>query len=332
MAFLTADPVDRRLLVVLQRGLPLTARPYAAVAGEIGLSEDEVLARVRRLKDGRRGSLIREIGPIFDTRALGYRSTLVAMATPEDRLDEAAATITAHPGVSHNYRREHRWNLWFTLAVPSAENMETAVKELVGAAGGFPHLSLPALRMFKIGVRLGMGNGDVLDESWVETATFPDGYHPLNERDRAFTRELQRGVKIVAEPFAPVAQALTVSMEELLGWMREAKSRGWLRRFAAVLYHRRAGYSANGMVVWKVPRGRVDEVAAVACGHPQVSHCYERVTCRGWPYGLFTMIHARDREECGAVVRRISDEAGVGDFSILFSSKEHKKARIKYFV
>lgn len=332
MAFVTADPVDRRLLVVLQRGLPLTARPYAAVAGEIGLSEDEVLTRVRRLRDGQRGSLIREIGPIFDTRALGYRSTLVAMAAPEGRLDEAAATINAHPGVSHNYRREHRWNLWFTLAVPPAENMETAVKELVEAAGGFPHLSLPALRTFKIGVRLGLDGGGKIDEVEGEVATSSGCLRPPDARDKAFIRTLQQGITIAAEPFAPVAQALTVSTEELVEWMREAKSRGWLRRFAAVLHHRRAGYSANGMVVWKVPRERVDEVAAVACRPPQVSHCYERVTCPGWPYSLFTMIHARDREECGVIVRRISDEAGVGDFSILFSGKEHKKARIKYFV
>jgi DNA-binding Lrp family transcriptional regulator len=332
MASLAADPTDRRLLVVLQRGLPLTPRPFAAIAAEIGLSEDEVLTRVRHLKDGRRGSLIREIGPIFDTRALGYRSTLVAMAVPEDRLDGAAGIVNAHPGVSHNYQREHRWNLWFTLAVPPAENVETTVKELVGAAGGFPHLSLPALRTFKIGVRLGLDSGGKIDEVEGEVATSSGCLRPPDARDKAFIRTLQQGIKTVAEPFAPAAQAMAVSTEELLEWMREAKRRGWLRRFAAVLHHRQAGYSANGMVVWKVPEERVDEVAAVACRYSQVSHCYERSTCPGWPYSLFTMVHSLDRAECRAVVRRISGEACARDLFILFSSKEHKKERIKYFV
>ena len=331
MATLTPDTIYRHLLVVLQRDLPLTARPYAAIAEEIGLSEDEVLTRIRRLRDGRQGSLIREIGPIFDTRALGYRSTLVAMEVPEDRVDGAAAAVNGHPGVSHNYRREHHWNLWFTLAVPPTEDIGAAVKALEGAAGGFPHLSLPALRTFKIGVRLGLESGDGLEEVEAGVVMPPNDLRPPNERDKAFIRNLQQGTEIVAEPFAQAAQALAVSQEELLQWMREAKNRGWLRRFAAVLHHRRAGYSANGMAVWKVPRGRVDEVAAVACRLPQVSHCYERPTYPNWPYSLFTMIHALDREECQAVARRISDEAGVREHSILFSTKEYKKARIKYF-
>ena len=331
MVTLTPDAIDRHLLVLLQRDLPLTARPYAAIAEEVGLPEDEVLTHIRRLGDGRRGSLIREIGPIFDTRALGYRSTLVAVEVPEDRVEGTAAVINGHPGVSHNYRREHQWNLWFTLAVPSTEDIETAVKTLVGAAGGFPHLSLPALRTFKIGVRLGLESGDGLEEVEAGVATPPNGLRPPNERDKAFIRELQRGIEIVAEPFAQAAQALAVSQEELLQWMREAKSRGWLRRFAAVLHHRRAGYLANGMAVWEVPRERVDEVAAVACRLPQVSHCYERVTYPNWPYSLFTMIHALNREECQAVARRISGEAGVREYSILFSTKEYKKARIEYF-
>lgn len=332
MTALALDAIDRRLLVLLQRGLPLVTRPYAAIAAQTGLSENEALARLRRLKDGGDSSLIRDIGPIFDSCALGYRSTLVAMAVPVERIDEAAAVVNAHPGVSHNYLREHRWNLWFTLAVPPGNNVETAARCLARAAGGFPHVCLPALRTFKIGVRLGIEDDGLLEEAGDETSTLNREGSGPNARDKAFIRVLQRNGDIVAEPFAAAADALGVSQEEVLTWMREATRRGWLRRFAAVLYHRRAGYRGNGMAVWKAAPGRVEEIAAAACRRPQVSHCYERATGAGWPYNLFAMIHARDDEECRAIASQISEEARAADFAVLFSRREYKKVRTRYFV
>jgi len=329
---LALDATDRRLLVLLQRGLPLVARPYAAIAAEAGISEDGALARVRRLSEGQDGSLIREIGPIFDSRALGYRSTLVAMSVPGESVDEAAAVVNAHPGVGHNYLREHRWNLWFTLAVPPGNDVEAAARCLARAAGGFPHVCLPALRTFKIGVRLGI-EGDGLPEEAGDEASAPTGDGPgPNARDKAFIRVLQRNSGIVAEPFAAAADALAVSQEEVLTWMREATRRGWLRRFAAVLHHRRAGYQGNGMAVWKAAPGRVEEIAAAACRRPEVSHCYERATGAGWPYNLFAMVHARDDDECRAIASKISEEAGAPDFAVLFSRREYKKLRMRYFV
>jgi len=156
------DIVDRRLLDLLQRDFPLTARPFAAIGERLGLPEEEVLARVRCLKGPDKGRLIRQISAIFDTSALGYKSTLVAMQAPPDEVERAAAAINRHPGVSHNYQRDHTWNLWFTLAVPPDEALETAVQALADEAGSYPYRLLPALRVFKIGVQLDMeGPGDI---------------------------------------------------------------------------------------------------------------------------------------------------------------------------
>jgi glutamate-1-semialdehyde 2,1-aminomutase len=326
------DSADRRLLDLLQRDFPLNARPFAAIGERLGLPEEEVLARVRRLKSAEKGRLICRISAIFDTTALDYKSTLVAMQVPEDEVDRAAAAINRHPGVSHNYQRDHAWNLWFTLAVPPNEDLEASVQRLVDEAGGYPYRLLPALRVFKIGVQLNMeGAGDI------SPAESPQGGHPSpppipSARDRAFIRELQEDIEIIPQPFAGVAERLAVSHEEVLAWLHEAKATGWLRRFAAILRQRQAGYVANGMVVWRVPEDSIDKAAAVAASLPRVSHCYQRPTYPDWPYNLFTLIHAKSKEDCRAIAGKIAQATGVSDYAILFSTKEYKKERLKYFV
>ncbi|MDD4890885.1 MAG: AsnC family transcriptional regulator, partial [Phycisphaerae bacterium] len=109
------DATDRLLLNRLQSGLPLAANPFDDLAGETGVSVPELLSRIDRLK---RDGVIRQICAIFDTPSLGYRSSLVAGRVAPDRVSDAAAIVSRHPGVTHNYRRNHDYNLWFTLAVP----------------------------------------------------------------------------------------------------------------------------------------------------------------------------------------------------------------------
>ena len=319
------ESIDRHLLDFLQHDFPVANRPFVAVGQRFGLTEEEAIDRVRRLKDD---GFIRQVGPIFDTRALGYRSTLVAMQVPPQQIDQAAAVISRHPGVSHNYRRDHTWNLWFTLAVPPDEDLEATTAQLAQESGGHPYRSLPALRVFKIGVRLALSNEGAAPRAEGLTAASP----PLSPRDRALVSVLQDGIDIVPQPFADAARRLGVSEEEIFAWLSEAAAVGWLRRFAAILYHRRAGYQANGMVVWRLPPQRLEDAGTLASSYPQVSHCYERPTFPDWPYSLFAMIHARSEEECRAIAEDISCRTGVGDYAILFSTREYKKERVRYFV
>jgi glutamate-1-semialdehyde 2,1-aminomutase len=323
------DTVDRRLLDILQRDFPPTVRPFAAIGEKLGLPEEEVIARVRRLKNPEKGRLIRQISAIFDTTALGYKSTLVAMQAPQNEVDRAAAAINRHPGVSHNYQRDHTWNLWFTLAVPPHEDLEATVEALADEAGGYPYRLFPALRVFKIGMQLDMeAAGDITPADSPQPSR---PTHTPTSCDTAFIRELQEDIEIVPQPFAGVADRLGVSQEEVLAWLQEARAAGWLRRFAAILHHREAGYVANGMVAWRVPDGSIESVATFAASLPQVSHCYQRLTYPDWPYSLFTMIHAKSKEDCRALAQKISQETGVSDYVILFSTREYKKARPKYF-
>jgi len=148
----TADSIDAALLGVLQESLPFVERPFEAMGKRCGLSEDETLRRIQALKDGK---VIRQISAIFDTRSLGYASSLVAARIAPEKIDAAVAVINSHPGVSHNYLRNHEFNLWYTIAVPptSRLGLNGTVNLLHQLSGADTTRLLPTLRLFKIGVR-----------------------------------------------------------------------------------------------------------------------------------------------------------------------------------
>jgi DNA-binding Lrp family transcriptional regulator len=322
------DALDRLLLERLQGAFPLVARPYAELGEILGLGESEVLARVGRLKvEG----IIRQIGAIFDTRKLGYQSTLVAFHASDDALDGVAARVSAHPGVSHNYARPHHYNLWFTLAVPPGDEVEEEICRLAERSGVDDWLNLPALRVFKIRTLFRL----VEDQDRQETDDLgragPE-QRPFSPSDIPYVRALQRDLPLVSRPFAEASGGLGLTEDDLLDRARELESARIMRRFGAVLRHRRVGYMANGMACWMVPESRVETVGERAARYPQVSHCYQRPAYPpGWPYNLFTMIHGHSSGEVERIVGRLAGECGLDQYEILYSIREFKKERVRYF-
>ncbi|MDD4952528.1 MAG: siroheme decarboxylase subunit alpha [Desulfovibrionaceae bacterium] len=148
------DDLDKRILDLIQSDFPLEARPYDAIGARVGLTGAEALARVRKLRS--RG-VIRRIGANFQSRRLGWSSTLCAARVPEDRLEEFAAEVNRHPGVTHNYLRRHRYNVWFTYIAPSREDIEAALAG-ISAKTGIEILDLPMEKMFKIKVDFDMNS------------------------------------------------------------------------------------------------------------------------------------------------------------------------------
>lgn len=146
------DPMDKQILDIIQSGFPLTPRPYEAVGKQIGLTETETLARVRSLKE--RG-IIRRLGASFQSKALGWRSTLCAAKVPEDKLDQFVSAVNKHPGVTHNYIRQHEYNVWFTYIGPSWDAVCAALDSITEETG-VPILNMPAKKMFKIKVEFKM--------------------------------------------------------------------------------------------------------------------------------------------------------------------------------
>jgi DNA-binding Lrp family transcriptional regulator len=289
------------------------------------------MARVERLLDER---IIRQVTPIFDTRALGYKSMLVAAKVDPENPWRAATIINEHPGVSHNYLRNHEFNIWFTIATEpdSPLGLEATLEVLGRLAGAESVRQLPTLKLFKIRMDLEMEAGtDALArpvEAVVPVETEPQ---PYDERDIAVIRALQGDMPLIPQPYAPAADALGLAQEELLAHLEGMQERRLLRRVAAILYHRRAGFSANGMGVWKVPDERIMELGPRMAAFRGISHCYQRPTYEDWPYSIFTMAHGRSKEECDAILDAIAAETGIEERATLYSSTEFKKVRLLYF-
>lgn len=330
-AAIPLDELDRRLLNLMQGRFPLQPRPFRAVAELAGVEEAVALRRVERLVDQR---IIRQVTPIFDTRALGYASMLVAAKVDPGNPHRAARAINAHPGVSHNYLRNHDFNMWFTIATePDSQlGLDGTLETLAREAGATSVRQLPTLKLFKIRMDLEMeGDTSALAARAVAADPVELDPQPYDEFDVAVVRALQGDLPIVPEPYAPAAAQLGIPQERLLGHLAGMRERGLLRRVAAILFHRRAGFSANGMGVWKVPEEEVLDVGRQMAAVRGISHCYQRPTYEDWPYSIFTMAHGRSKQECDAILDSIAAAHGISERATLYSSTEFKKVRLLYF-
>ncbi|HEY2654439.1 MAG TPA: AsnC family transcriptional regulator [Solirubrobacteraceae bacterium] len=325
------DDLDKRLLNLMQGRFPIAPRPYEAVATEAGITEQEAIDRVKRLLDER---IIRQVTPIFDTRALGYSSMLVAAKVDPENPWRAANVINEHPGVSHNYLRNHEFNIWFTIATEpdSRLGLDGTLEALAREAGAESVRQLPTLKLFKIRMDLEMEGGtDALAKAVEIAPPAETERQPYDEFDIEVIRATQGDMPVIPEPYAPAADKLGIPVDRLLAHMAQMQERRLLRRVAAILFHRRAGFSANGMGVWNVPDDKITELGPQMAAFRGISHCYQRPTYEDWPYSVFTMAHGRSKDECDAILDSISTHTGIEDRATLYSSTEFKKIRLLYF-
>ena len=324
------DKLDKEILNEIQWTFPLITRPYTQIAKKFELSEEQLM---QRLHDMKKVGVIRQMSAIFDTRRLGYKSALVAMSIEPEKLDHVANQVNRHPGVSHNYERNHEYNLWFTLAVPPGSDLKTEIDKFSKLPGIKKTRLLPTIKLFKIGVKL-----DMIDEKKAEVKPseekkkIQDVKFVATEEDKKYIRELQKDLELVERPFLKSAQNLSITEEQLLEKAKYYETIGVMRRFAAILRHREAGFVANGMIVWKVQPERIEEVGAKLGAFPQISHCYERPVYQDWPYNVFSMVHCKSFDDAEEVAKEIQKHIDVAEYKILFSSREFKKTRVEYFV
>lgn len=323
------DAIDKEILNDIQWSFPLVERPFLEMANKYQLKEEEVLDRTQRLKDI---GIIRQISAIFDTRKLGYKSALVAFSVDKNKIDYVANEINKHPGVSHNYERNHEYNVWFTLAVSPDADMKTDLDRMASLDGVLKYRVLPTLKMYKIGVKLDMVNDDPEKPNPTDDVKKMDAKaEKISEVDKEYIRQLQKDIKIIREPFKTIADDLGINLEELFNKVKDYQNTGIMRRFAAILRHRQAGFTANGMIVWNVPEENIDQIGLKIASFPQVSHCYRRPIYPDWEFNLFSMIHARTIDAAEKIAKEISAIIKIDRYRILFSSREFKKERVKYF-
>lgn len=328
------DDLDRALLNALQWDFPVDPHPYATLAERLQTTESDVCERIARVKE--RG-ILRQLSAIFDTRALGYGSSLVAAKIDPQRIDAAAAVINEHPGVSHNYKRNHAYNLWYTIAVPPGASLDEHLEVLHRESGAIVTRKLPTLQLYKIGVKLDMtgrtpadARTEVLEHERPERG--PDVVAPaLTDHEIAVIRVVQEDLPLSHRPFRDAAELAGCGEADLLATLTSFRERRLMRRFAAVMNHRTAGFKANAMGVWAVPEDRLAELGPRMAEFACVSHCYRRPVYEDWPYSVFTMVHGKNARECEQTIAAISEETGIVDYALLWSVKEYKKTRVKYF-
>jgi len=326
------DNVDKNLLNIIQAEFPLSREPFTALGLHLNINCNEVIQRIERLKAG---GIIRLIGPVFNPIRLGYRTTLVAMKVPAEQLDKSEKIISIHPMVSHCYERDHDFNLWFTLAMPAAEDIDSEVHKLGSEIKAEKMLNLPAIRTFKIGAYFNLGRS---------YASMPNMFAPndglsnidseLSPTDRAIINELQQDLPLDEKPFDLISARLSMDVNKFLSQCQALLQREIMRRFSASVNHSKLGFTANAMACWNMPSDIIKAAGEKIAKFPEISHCYERQTSPLWPYNLFAMIHAPSRETCQAIADRVRSETGLSndDLVLLFSTKEIKKTRVRYTV
>ncbi len=345
--------VKETVLGTIQSGFPIAADPYGTLAEQLGLERDEV---EKALLDLREEGLVRRIGASFDSKRLRYSSTLCALAVPPERADEVAAIINAYPGVTHNYLRENRYNIWFTLITRSAEDRARILGKIVEQSGCGDLLDMPATKMYKIRVDFGKGHGKKATEAKAKAkdadehvagrfgaaATDARAFGGDDAFDVALVRWAQGDVAfdadgaLVERPFEQGAALVgkqigrEVTENEVIARILELRALKAIRRFGAMVKHQKMGFAFNGMTVWNVDDGRLDEVGAAFAGKPYVSHCYTRLAKPTWPYKIYAMTHAQTQGELDGYVAELAEIAQAEPL-VLVSTKEYKKVSMRYF-
>lgn len=321
---------DKEALVLnrLQRGVPGVSEPFLAIAGDTGLTEDEVLEIVSRLKEEK---VIRNISGIFEGKRLGYFLNLVAFEVPEDKVETAAAIISSHPGVSHNYLRNHRYNIWFTLAEENEGEFNKTISLLSGKSGAADHLVLKNEKLLKIGVFLNIGDSD--ESSGLSSGPKHENilFSALDQTAREAVLLLQNDLPVERHPFRKIAENSRIihGEKELLVFFNDFLATGIMRRYSAVLKHRSAGYISNAMTTWKIDDNTDLDLFKK---EKAISHLYLRTVYPGrWEYPLFAMIHAKTDNELENIINGLSEKSGIKDYQVLTSLREFKKRRVRYF-
>lgn len=324
---------DAAMVVALQRGIPLCARPFEELSRELGCGEADLLACLARQ---RAVGTVRRFGAVFDTRRLGYRSALCAAAVSVEALDAAAAKLTPLAGVTHCYVREATSalrpgvpNLWFTLSYP-ADIFPAMVDEVAARLGPYALHVLPATRRYKVDVVFGAAT-----RAREEDVAEGDDLPPVTARDRAIIGALQGDTEARADFFAALAGRLGIKEWDLLSTLEIWRRKGRLKRIGLLLHHRNAGWSANGMCCWRVA-GDTTAAGRALAARGEVTHCYERPEAPNFPYNLFAMVHARAAAEANAQFASLSAEvnrvAGAAVPAVmLLSTREYKKTSMTFF-
>lgn len=317
----------REFINRFQGGFPLAGRPYARVASQLACTEGELLLLIRQLLA--EGFLSR-FGPIYDASRLGGGQTLAAMAVPETEFAHVAELVNALPEVAHNYRREHRLNMWFVVAAPNPETV-AATLDRIERCAGLPVYDFPKQHELYLGLWLRLAADGSID-TVPPPVTVRSPQIDLDALDYRIIAATQGGLPLVSEPVEALARTLDASAGGVLERLERMLASGAIRRIGAVPNHYRLGLRGNGMTVWDVPDALAVELGERVGALDFVSHAYLRPRHPGvWRYNLFAMVHGDGRPEVLEKTERVAELLGehCRAKDILFSSEVLKKTGLR---
>ena len=301
--------LEQLLLSVVQDAFPLEGRPYLVLAEQLGSDEQSVFAAVENL---RQSGIIRRIGGVYDSKALGFISRLCAGNVPESALDAFAAAVNKIPAITHNYVRSHEYNVWFTVIAQSEAEIQKIVDDVCAKTELHNVHILSATKKFKINTVMGGSAAPVIRKNTCVRSK------PMAGADRARIRIACDDIPHTLTPFKDWG----VSCDEL----REDLALKRMRRFGAILRHQEAGFAYNAMVCFNAANG-----GDILAQKPYISHCYERPAFEGFPYTLYAMMHAQSTEELDRQIKEAAESIGHPDYVVLHSVRELKKSSFRFF-
>lgn len=301
--------LEQLLLSVVQDAFPLEERPYLVLAEQLGSDEPSVFAAVENL---RQSGIIRRIGGVYDSKALGFISRLCAGNVPKSALDAFAAAVNKIPAITHNYVRSHEYNVWFTVIAQSEAEIQKIVDDVCAKTELHNVHILSATEKFKINTVMGGSAAPVIRKNTCVRSK------PMAGADRARIRIACNDIPHTLTPFKDWG----VSCDEL----REDLALKRMRRFGAILRHQEAGFAYNAMVCFNAANG-----GDILAQKPYISHCYERPAFEGFPYTLYAMMHAQSTEELDRQIKEAAESIGNPDYVVLHSVRELKKTSFRFF-
>ena len=314
-----------QLATVIQDSVPFTREPYREIAKKLNVQEALVIEQLEKWSS--EGKL-REICGVFEGEALGYESALAVGRVAENDLDRVATILSEHPTITHNYKRNHDLNLWFTIAVPKEIGITSSLQVLSDLTGVKKFHAMTRTETFKIGVKF-----DLHAKENKTTKKIKQKVQPLNitAKGKLFVRALQTDLPFQSRPYKIIADKFNLDEEELINFGLQHQKK-LIRRYGGTFRHRKLGVQGNGMVVWNVDKKQLKKVGEALSQQPEVSHCYARNQIKDFPYTLYSMIHGPNQQHCKEVAKRVSDKLKIRDYIILFSTQEFKKCRLRYFL
>ncbi|MBA4386617.1 MAG: hypothetical protein C0404_01470 [Verrucomicrobia bacterium] len=334
---------DDDLLLTLQEGIPFVSRPMQAIGERFQMSEDDVVARIQHFfKTGK----ARRFGAIFDSSRLGYKSALCSVLAEPARLDSLADALKPYQSITHCYARELMPgmaspgeivpNLWFTVTA-RADLFDKEIGLITGSVAPLEVAVLPAVRRFKIQVILdprlisAADHGSLHLSHQQNAPGKPVASFAISAKEQEVVRLLQGNLSLTTDPVKEIAKRTGSDPQEIVDLLLRWHEAGVLRRIALILNHQKIGFRANAMCVWNVVESKVEQAGRCLAEVADVTHCYERICTRVFPYNLYAMVHAGDAETIRSLFKELSLKAGLSGGRIMVSAREYKKTSPRFF-